>query len=164
MSISTGSTNGSSPPAMWGPTVDLATARPVVFALARAPKTSDDQPRTAVAELLRLSDQLHGAGGDDGDQRPWIWLRAVAVQAAAGNDHHLAAACLLWAFVWSTDPRWREDAGSLPAIRLDLKLDILAVGIAALSRLPVQFVIVGTGTDEVRAGPLLDRATTMLEP
>jgi hypothetical protein len=93
----------------------------------------------------------------------------VAVEAGLDGDHHLAAACLLWAFRWSTDLGRRTELGALTqegpaAIRLDVKVDILAVGIAALTRLPADFVIVGTGADAVEAGSLLDRASRMLEP
>jgi hypothetical protein len=168
-SLSKSNTNGSSPalPA-WAPTVDLATARPVVFALARSVHTTEGQVRRAIAELRRLGDW---PVDDDLDvtQRPWSWLRSVARTAAASGDDHLAAACLLWAFHWTTDLARRNGGESfagvgLAPIRIDVKVDILAIGIASLTRLPVDFVIAGDGIDAVRAGRLLDQASHILDP
>ncbi|HEV7759037.1 MAG TPA: hypothetical protein VGO78_08605 [Acidimicrobiales bacterium] len=162
-------------PDRWTPTVDLATARLVVFALANSPRAGEDQVRLAIAKLGRLSDrpddplEIAFQLGDDPDvvHRPWIWLRAVVLAAAADRDDHLVAAGLFWAFLWTTNfvprgnPRSFVELG-LDPIPLGLAVDILAIGIASLTRLPADFVIVGDETAVVHAHALFDQASRMI--
>jgi hypothetical protein len=169
------SSSPTSDPDLWRPAVDLATARPVVFALANSPRTSDDEVLVAISDLGRLSDrpddplEIAFQLGDDPDvvHRPWIWLRAVVLAAAADHDDHLVAAGLFWAFLWTTDvvprgnPRAFVELG-LDPIPLGVMADILAIGIASLTRLPADFVIVGDETAAVHADALFDQAFDMI--
>ena len=164
-----------SPTDGWTPTVDLATARLVVFALANSPHAGAGQVREAISDLGRLSDrpddplEIAFQLGDDPDvvHRPWIWLRAVVLAAAADHDDHLVAAGLFWAFLWTTDvvPRANPLAFvelGLDPIPLGVMADILAIGIASLTRLPADFVIVGDETGAVHADALFDQASRMI--
>ena len=164
----------------WTPTVDLATARPVVFALAYAPNSTDGQVRAAIAEFGRLSGSVNGPDtnphtiarllSDDPKasfvHRPWIWLGAVARTAASRGDHHLAAACLFWAHYWTTTLVPRNNVSSFMELGLDpippaLKAEILEIGMKSLAQLPEDFIIVGDDTGVVQAGPLLRLAPGM---
>ena len=87
------------PPAPWTPTVDLATARPVLFALASAPASTDAQVRQAIAELIHVSGRPSLLEAiellkhePDVVHRPWIWLAAAIREAAAAGDNEVAAA------------------------------------------------------------------------
>jgi hypothetical protein len=167
------------PPA-WTPTVDLATARPAVFALAYAPNSTDGQVVAAIAEFGRLSGSVNGPDvnphtiarllSDDPKasfvHRPWIWLCEVARIAASRNDHHLAAACLFWAYHRTMTLVPRNDVATFMQLGLDpippaLKAEILKVGMESLAQLPEDFVIVGDDTGVVQAGPLLRLAPGM---
>jgi hypothetical protein len=162
-------------PGPWRPTVDLAMARPVVFALATLPRSSRGQVQLAISDFGRLSDrpadplEIAFLLGDDPDvvHRPWIWLRAVVLAAAADRDDHLVAAGLFWAFLWTTNlvpqgnPRSFVELG-LDPIPVGLMVDILAIGIASLARLPGDFVIVGDETSAVHADALFHQAFDMI--
>src|ERR1700736_3959209 len=94
----------------WAPTVNMSSARPAVFALARAPVSNDAQVRAAIADFVRLSERpsLENALGlistePDVMNRPWIWLAGVMRQAEASADHHLAVAALYWACYWTSE-------------------------------------------------------------
>ncbi len=68
-------------PSAWAPLVDLSSARPVVFALAGTPVSSDVQVRAAIEYFVRLSDRppldsaIHLIRTDPNVlHRLWIWL------------------------------------------------------------------------------------------
>lgn len=158
----------------WAPTVDLATARPAVFALANAPVSNDMQVRSAIATFVRLGGRpplevmLHLIRTEpEVTYRPWIWLAAVMREAAAAGDDHLAAAGLYWACYWTSTLVPRNKLGDFLELELDpipapRKAELLSLGVASARQLPEDFVIVGDETGTVHAGPLADMASTQL--
>ncbi len=161
-------------PPTWAPTVEISTARPVVFALANAPVSSDAQVRSAIAEFVRLSGKppleqaVHLIRTDpDVVHRPWIWLAAVMREAAAAGDHHLAAAALYWACYWTSSLVPRNNMASFIQLELDpipapRKAELLSLGIASASQLPEDFVIVGDETAQIHAGFLALNAGALI--
>jgi hypothetical protein len=164
----------SEPRTAWVPTIDLAVARPAVFALANAPASGDVQVRAAVAEFVRLSERpsLEKAldlirSDPDVLNRPWMWLTSVMNEADASGDHHLAAAGLFWACYWTSQLLPRMNLGSMIDIELDpipesLRIGIASVGTSAARQLPPEFVVVGDESGNITAGPLAHSAAAML--
>lgn len=161
----------------WSPTVDLATARPAVFSLANAHVSNDMQVRAAIADFVRLSERPSTEDtyqfaaelirDPECTRRPWAWLAAVMRDASAAGDHHLAAAALSWACYWTSDLVPRNSMAEFIVLELDpipepRKAEILSLGVAAAKQLPVGFAVVGDEINSVRAGPLADKAATLL--
>lgn len=165
-----------SQPEPWAPTVDMATAKPAVLALANAPVSNDAQVRAALANLARLSERpsperaiMMIRAEPEVLDRPWIWLIAVMRQAAEAGDHHLAAAGLYWACYWTSSlvPKIGNSVGDYIDLELDpisqkYKADILALGVSSATQLPGDFTIVGNETGQIHAGPLAVQAQRML--
>jgi hypothetical protein len=163
-------------PPPYKPAIDMSTARPAVFALAFAPSSNDAQVRTAIANVARLSGRPAPMQVmamirtyPDALQRPWFWLVAVMRQAGETGDYHLAAAALVWSIHWSSIlvPRIGNNAPAYLDLELDpiprhIKEEILALGMASLSHLPEDFVIVGDETGQMRAGPIAEIAASAL--
>lgn len=161
------------PPA-WVPTVDMTTARPVVFALAYAPASNDVEVRSAIGQFGRLSErpsfeEAFFLRRTDPDclHRPWIWLAAVMREAAAGGDHHVAAAALYWACYWTYNLVPRNNVGSFIELGLDpiptpRKAELASLGVASARQLPEDFVIVGDASATINAGFLAESAGAML--
>jgi nitroreductase len=164
----------------WSPTVDLATARPAIFALAMAPESNDAQVRSAVATFVRLSErpstedayQVSSLMRSDPEmtflERPWMWLTAAMREAAAAEDHHLAAAALFWACYWTSNLVPRANLAVFMELRIDpikppLKAEILSLGVASAQELPSDFIVVGDATGSVLAGWLAESAAFMLD-
>jgi hypothetical protein len=160
----------------WEPVVNLATARPVVFALAHAPVSNDAQVRLAVADFVRLSgrpsteDAYAFAGALLADpevvHRPWKWLIAVMRAANDAGDTHLPAAAMFWAVHWTAVLVPRFGLPDFVALDLDpipapLKAEIRAVGVAAVAQLPPDFVVVGDATGTIYAGGLEEIADVL---
>lgn len=162
------------PAPAWVPTVDLVSARPVVFALANAPVSNDGQVRAAIAQFDRLSERpqleqaIHLIGREpDILNRPWVWLAEVMRRAAAEGDHHLAAAGLFWACYWSSALVPKCGLGDFMEMELDPipphhKREIHAVGVASAAQLSEDFLVVGNQTGSVQAGPLAQQAAAQL--
>jgi hypothetical protein len=161
----------------WTPTVSLELARPVVFALANAPVSSDVQVRSAIASFVRLSERpsmdnphrFAAAYLQDPEciYRPWAWLAAVMRDAAAAGDHHLAAAGLFWACHWTSELVPRNNSASFMELELDpipahRKIEIHRLGVASAQQLPPDFLVVGDQTGSVHAGPLAELAAKQL--
>lgn len=158
----------------WSPTVNLETARPTVFALAKAPASSDVEVRSAIADFVRRSEKpsleraLDQIRTDpDCLHRPWIWLAAVMRDASAAGDDHLAAAALFWACYWTYTLVPRNNLGAFMELELDpiptrWKKEILALGVASAERLPPDFVIIGDETGSIQAGPVAATAAAQL--
>jgi hypothetical protein len=154
----------------WSPHVDLPTARPVVFALANAPKSNDAQVRSAIADFVRLSERpsLERALHDpESLHRPWVWLAASMRQAAAADDHHMASAALFWACYWTSGLVPQLDLGAFVELELDpipeqRKAEIQSLGVASAQQLPNDFVVVGDETGAIYAGSLAATAATQL--
>jgi hypothetical protein len=164
------------PPApAWSPKVDLAVAREIVFALAKAPISDDMQVRSAIAAFVRASERPPLEKALDLQRqepevlhRPWIWLAAVMREASAAGDNHLAAAALYWACYWTSNLVPRNNLGAFMELELDpipgpRKAELAALGIASARQLAPDFVIVGNETGEIQAGPLADSAPEMLD-
>jgi hypothetical protein len=170
----------------WTPTVELTTARPVIFALADGPAEGDDVNAAAIAEFARLAERpstdellqlaAHSPAGDREAvierlvNRPWTWLAAAMGQAAGAGDDHLVLAGLWWAVYWThvLFPR-NSSVSALEELRLspiapDLKADILALGLASAGRLPAHFVVAGDQSGQVTAGWLASVAADLLGP
>ena len=156
------------------PVVEMSSARPLVFSLAMAPAMNDMQVRSAIAELLRLSETPpagHGqrTPGREADiaARPWQWLTAVMQEAQDLGDHALAAAALMWALHWTSLLVPRFDTASFQELGLypipdEWKSRIRALGISATSSLPDDFVVAGDETGQMLAGMLTEYASTIL--
>jgi hypothetical protein len=169
----------------WTPTVDMATAGPVVFALADYPSGNDARNAAALATFVRLSGRpsteqliklIASAPSSSRDSvtdqllnRPWTWLAAVMRQAASAGDHHLVLMGLWWACYWTSDllPRNNnigalEELGLCPIAR-SLKTEILSLGLASADQLPAEFVVAGDETGHLTAGKLADVAAALLQ-
>ncbi|MFE9169887.1 hypothetical protein ACFYNZ_10240 [Streptomyces kebangsaanensis] len=161
----------------WSPRVDLASAGPIVHALAQATASNDAQIRSAIAAQVRASDaptdETVIAMNIQSDPtlvaRPWIWLIAVQREAVAAGDHHLSAAALLWAgyfthFLVPIYPRpidvWFDT--QLDLIPSDLKTEILALGTSSANQLPPDFAIVSDATGAFTAELLTTTAASWL--
>jgi hypothetical protein len=158
---------------VWVPTVAMSSARPVVFTLAQAPAMNDRQVRSAIAELVRLSEtppaqtQRIIGSGSDVLTRPWEWLGAVMRDAQDSGDHALAAAGLLWALHWSAILVPKLDSNAFMELGLHpipalWKAEILNLGLAATSSLPDDFVVAGDETGQMLAGVLARQASGIL--
>jgi hypothetical protein len=167
----------------WLPTVDMATARPVIFALANARAASDAETGAAIARFVSLSERpsteqlfrLAGNGAShDPDSleqllnRPWAWLAAAMRRAGLAGDHHLVLAGLFWACHWTSDllPR-NENLGALEELGLcpiapALKAEILALGMASADRVPADFVVARNQRGQLLAGSLALTAPALL--
>jgi hypothetical protein len=158
----------------WVPSVAMSSARPAVFMLAQALAMNDIQVRTAIAELVRLSDtppvaQAQHMTGREQDvmARPWKWLSAVMREAQESGDYALTAAGLLWALHWTTILVPKLDSASfmelgLHPIPAPLKGEIQEIGLGALSNLPSDFVVAGDETGQMLAGHLAKLAGDLL--
>lgn len=173
---------------VWSPTVDMRTARPVVFALADYPGGNDVRNYDAVTTFVRLSERpptqrllqivadtvaanpSYGQGSliEQLLNRPWNWLALVMWRAGSDGDHHLVLAGLWWACYWTSEllPRNNsigalEEWGLCP-IRPSLKTEILSLGIASASRLPENFVVAGDQTGQLLVGRLAQIAPEIL--
>jgi hypothetical protein len=167
----------------WTPTVDMAAARPTIFALANSPGGNDVENGAAIARFVQLSErpstvqviQLAAKAGNDRSRlieqtlnRPWTWLAAVMRQAGTAGDHHLVLAGLWWACYWTSDllPRNNNisalDELELCPIEPTLKAEILALGLASAGKLPENFVVAGDQTGQLLVGTLALAAPRLL--
>jgi hypothetical protein len=161
-------------PSVWVPTVEMGSARPAVFMLAQAPAMNDGQVRSAIAELVRLSEtpplaQAQHMIGSEPDvlARSWKWLAAVMRGARDSGDYPLAAAGLLWALHWTAGLVPRLDSNAFVELELypipsAWQAEILKLGLAATSNLPDDFVVAGDETGQMHAGVLARQASGIL--
>jgi hypothetical protein len=162
-----GKTNGPSQQ----PAIDLATAAPIVYALAKAPSYTSEQLRHAVADWANASNgpldlAASFSGPEDMAERPWEWLVWVQRTATASGDEHVAAAALWWAGYFTSSVVNAYDYGDLAifaSIPAHLKSEILRLGKAAAANLPEQFRIAGDETGEITPPWLIRAADRMLE-